>query len=377
MIYDAVVLGLGGMGSATLSHLAKRGQRVLGIEQFSRAHELGSSGGQSRIIRLAYYEEPAYVPLLRRAYELWGELERETETDLLSLRGLLMVGGPRSTVIAGAAASARLHAIAIEELSPTDIGRRYPTLRVRADEHGLFEPQAGMVVPEAAIAAHLRSAERAGAELRFACGVRGYTSRHSRITIELADGSTIVTRRLALCAGPWLADVAGELGLPLRVQRNVQIWFTPGTPAYGADRFPVFLLDRVGAVAALYGFPDYGGGVKAAFHGHGITTSADALDRTIHAEDIGAVGAALDDWMPGAATTFRAGKACMYSLTPDEHFIVDTHPRDARIVIAGGFSGHGFKFCPVIGEIVADLTIDGATRHPIEFLRLARLVTPA
>jgi len=377
MTYDAVVLGLGGMGSAALAHLAQRGRRVLGIEQFARAHDRGSSAGRSRIIRMAYYEDPAYVPLLRRAYELWRALEWDSDAKLLELCGILMAGGPDSRVIRGAGASARLHGVPIEELTRAEILRRYPMLRLRDDERGLFEPHAGIVFPEAAIDAHLRVAERAGADIRFETRACGYASQATGIRVELDDGSTIVTRRVAICAGPWLSEIARELALPLRVQRNVQIWFEPVTAAYGIDRFPTFFLDRTDAAAALYGFPDDGSGIKAALHKHGVSTSPERLDRTVHDGDITHVRTALDDWMPGAAGTFVAGKVCMYTLTPDEHFIIDAHPRDTRIVLAGGFSGHGFKFCPVIGEIVADLVIDGTTRHPIEFLRLARLAASA
>jgi monomeric sarcosine oxidase len=376
MKYDAVVLGLGGMGSAALAHIAKRGRRVLGIEQFTPAHDLGSSAGQSRIIRMAYYEDPAYVPLLRRAYELWTELERESAARLLDLCGILLVGGPDSRVLRGAAQSAHRHTIAIEALDRPEILRRFPLLRVREDERGLFEPNAGMVFPEAAIDAHLRVAERAGAEIRSETRALRYAAQATGVRVEFADGSAVVARRLAVCAGPWLPELARELALPLRVQRNVQIWFEPATPAYGIDRFPAFFLDRAGAPAALYGFPDYGAGVKAALHGYGASTSAERLDRAVCPTDVRAVAAALDDFLPGAAGTFRAGKACMYTLTPDEHFIIDTDPRDPRVVLAGGFSGHGFKFCSVVGEIVADLVIDGSTRHPIDFLRLERLIRP-
>jgi len=372
MTYDAVVLGLGGMGSAALAHLARRGKRVLGIEQYARGHDRGASAGNSRIIRMAYYEDPAYVPLLRRAYELWLELEAAGARPLLDLCGVLMAGRADSPILAGAQASARLHDIPIEELGAAQLARRYPALRVLPGERALFEPNAGMVFPEAAIDGHLRIAQAAGAEVRYETPVAGYTARSDAIHLALADGSPVRTRRLAICAGPWLAEVAAELALPLTVQRNVQLWFTPAAEAYGRDRFPAFFLDRAETPGPLYGFPDYGLGVKAALHGHGATTSAAQLDRSIGDADVEPVRRALEAFMPGAATALRAGKACMYTLTPDQHFVIDTHPSDSRIVVAGGFSGHGYKFCPVVGEIVADLTLNGATRHPIGFLRIDR-----
>ena len=372
MTYDAVVLGLGGMGSAALAHMARRGKRVLGIEQFACGHDRGASAGNSRIIRMAYYEDPAYVPLLRRAYELWLELETTAGQRLLDLCGVLMAGHADSSILAGAQSSAHLHGIAVEELSARQIAGRYPALRLLPGERALFEPNAGMVFPEAAINAHLRAAEDAGAEMRFESPVVAFTALPDAIRVDLADESCVHARRLAICAGPWFADVARELALPLIVQRNVQLWFAPSVEAYGRDRFPAFFLDRAGAPAPLYGFPDYGLGVKAALHGYGATTSAAQLDRDIGDADLEPLRRALDGFMPGAATTMRAGKACMYALTPDRHFVIDVHPGDPRIVVAGGFSGHGYKFCPVVGEIVADLALDGATRHPIDFLRLDR-----
>jgi sarcosine oxidase len=373
MIYDAVVLGVGGMGSAALAHLAGRGQRVLGLEQFSPGHDLGASAGQSRLIRMAYFEDPAYVPLLRRAYALWSQLERSAGAQLLDRCGLLMVGGPESSALDGAARSARLHGIAVEELTRDATLRRYPNVRMQRDERALFEPGAGIIFPEAAIAAHLRVAAAAGADIRFETRVAGYAAETDAVVVLLEDGTAVRTRKLALCAGPWFSAIASELALPLRVQRNVQVWFEPVTRAFDAGRFPAFFLDRAGAAAALYGFPDAGAGVKAALHGYGESTAPDRIDRSVRDGDVAPVKAALDAFLPGAAGSFAAGKVCMYTLTPDEHFILDLHPRDARIVLAGGFSGHGYKFCPVVGEIVADLAIDGETRQPIEFLRLGRL----
>ena len=371
--YDAVVLGLGGMGSAALAHLAARGKRVLGIERFERAHERGSSAGRSRIIRMAYYEDPAYVPLLRRAYELWRELERQSGMTLLDLYGVLMVGGFESSVLRGARLSERMHDIALEELDRADILRRYPTLLVGSSECGILEPQAGAVFPEAAIAAHLRVARGHGATIRYETRAVAYEPRAAGIRVGLDDGSTVDAERLVICAGPWLSELAAELNLPLRVQRNVQLWFHPATADYGRQRFPAFFVDRPEWPAPLYGCPDGGDGVKAAFHAYGETTVPDDLDRTVRPDDVACVEEALDAWMPGAAGEYAAGKACMYTLTPDEHFIIDAHPGDARVVIAGGFSGHGYKFCPVVGEIIADLVSDGTTPHPVDFLRIGRL----
>ena len=372
LTYDLVVLGLGGMGSATLAHASARGSRVLGIEQFARGHDLGSSGGRSRIIRQAYFEDPGYVPLLVRAYALWHALEAQTGANVLDLVGVLMVGNERSTALQGTRASARAFDLPLEEMDSAQIAQRFPGTVPRADEHALLERNAGAVFPETAIAAHLAVAQASGADMRFGTSVTGWTAAPDGIRVALADGETVLASRLALCAGPWMAQVARELSLPLRVQRNVQIWFRPSTRSFDARRFPAFFLDRPEFPAPLYGFPDFGDGVKAALHAYGDTTSAAELDRSIRPEDIAAVQSPLDAWMPGAAAEYASGKACMYTLTPDEHFIIDRHPSDDRIVIAGGFSGHGFKFCSVVGEIVTQLALDGGTNHPIEFMRLGR-----
>lgn len=370
--YDVIVLGLGGMGSAAAAQLAKRRKRVLGLEQFELGHELGASAGRTRIIRKAYFEGLAYVPLLMRAYELWRELERETTTTLLDLVGSLMVGVPEGSMLAGVRLSMQRYGVMIDELSSEQVAARFPQARLRSNEVGLFEPEAGIVFPERGIAAHQQAARAHGAELRGGVRVVGWRrSSAGTVQVELAGGEAVEAEQLILCAGPWLAEITRELALPLTVQRNVQIWFSPATEDLSRGRFPVFFVDRPGLPKPLYGFPDLGDGVKAALHAFGAVTTPASLDREIHPADIAAVKFALDGWLPGAAGRFRSGKACMYTLTPDEHFIIDRHPQDDGVIIAGGFSGHGYKFCPVVGEIIADL-VDGTTRHDVEFLSLRR-----
>lgn len=370
--YDLVVAGLGGMGSAALAHASARGKRVLGVEQFARGHALGSSAGRSRIIRKTYFEDPAYVPLLLRAYELWRELQDTTRVPLWNLTGILAVGTPQSTVISGMEASSAAYDLPLDRLDAKAIASRFSGTKPRANECGLFERDAGMLFPEAAIEAHLRVAETRGAETAFEMAVTAYEASSGGITVRLSNGSAIETARLAFCTGAWTGPLLHDLGLPVTVQRNVQLWFAPSTGNFSAGKFPAFFLEREGLPAPLYGFPDYGEGVKAALHGYGERTDAAALDRSIRESDIAPVQDALNGWMPGAAGEFVRGKACMYALTPDEHFIIDLDPRDSRIVIAAGFSGHGYKFASVIGEIVAELAFEGGTGKPIGFLRLER-----
>jgi sarcosine oxidase len=374
--YDVAVAGLGGMGSATLAHCAMRGARALGIEQFEPVHTLGASGGKSRIIRQAYYEAAAYVPLLIRAYELWHDLERRTAMELMRLTGLLMAGSENHDVIRGSSHAAKTYDLPVEYLSARDMRSRYPQLRVLEDEVGVFERNAGALFPERAIRAHLDIAVQHGAELRFGTALRDWKTDVDAVALEFCGGVRVRARSLVLTLGPWFAGAMREAGVPLEVQRNVQLWFDPVEKLYDAHAFPAFLLERDSLPAPLYGFPDFGDGVKAAFHGHGRFVEPDAIDREIDAaRDVAPVAQALDQWMPGAASRYREGKACMYALTPDRHFIVDRHPRDSRVVLCGGFSGHGFKFAPVIGEIASQLALDGGTPHDIAFLSLHRFAS--
>jgi sarcosine oxidase len=379
MVHDVAVIGLGGMGSAIAAHCAARGAAVVGVEQFERGHDLGSSAGKSRLIRKAYFEEPAYVPLLHRTYELWRKLEREAGVEILQITGILSVGDEGSEIINGTRRAAREHGLPLEVLSQDEVRSRYPTLRLLPDEMAVFEPDGGVLRPERAIDAHLRIAEANGAELRFGVGINGWTpTDDGGVEVRLTDGSDIRARTLVLAMGPWFKRTLDSLGVPIRVQRNVQVWFSSNTDAYTAGRFPGFLLNRRGLPAPLYGFPDFGDGVKAAFHGFGDITEAEHLDRNIDtARDVDPIARAMDEWMPGAAATFREAKACMYTLTPDAHFVVDRHPAHRNVILCGGFSGHGFKFAPVIGEIGADLALNGGTRHPIDFLSLRRFSASA
>lgn len=376
MRFDVAVVGLGGMGSAALAHCAARGASVIGIEQFGIAHDLGSSHGKSRMIRKAYFENPAYVPLILRAYDLWRELERESGEELLRITGVLAVGQETSKIVERTRHTATLHGLPLEQLSKREIEARYPPLKLLPSEAGVFEPDGGVLDPERAITAHARVAEQRGAELRCDVCMQSWHPTSHGFEIHLSDGSRVEARALVLTTGPWLKATLESLGVPIDVQRNVQVWFTPRTDAYDADRFTSFLLDRPGLPAPLYGFPDFGAGLKAAFHGHGDVTEADRVERSIDgARDVAPLAAAMEEWMPGAADRLRAAKACMYSLTPDHDFVIDRHPQHPNLVLCGGFSGHGFKFAPVVGEIAADLALDGGTRHDIEFLSLRRFAS--
>jgi sarcosine oxidase len=374
--YDVIVLGLGGMGSAAVAQLAARGQRVLGIERFGPAHAMGSSHGGSRIIRQSYFEDPAYVPLLVRAYELWERLEADAGADLLTLTGGLYLGPASSTTVAGSLAAARKWGLPHELLDAAAIRARFPTLNPRPDEVGLFEQRAGFVRPEATVAAQLALAERRGAALHFeepalqwaAVGGGG---------VEVVTGRGRYTAdRLVVSPGAWAPRVLADLGLPLRVERQVQYWFQPtgGVDPYLPDRHPIYIWeDPTGS--QIYGFPSVDGpdgGAKIAFFRKGVVTTPEELDREVHPEEIAVMAQRAGRDLPTLPGRFLKAAACMYTTTPDEHFVIATHPAHDQVTIACGFSGHGFKFVPVVGEILADLAIDGATRHPISLFDPAR-----
>lgn len=356
--YDVAVIGLGAMGSAIAAQCAQRGMRVVGFERFGRLHAFGSSAGRSRMIRAAYYEHPAYVPLALGAFDAWRALERESGSRLLHITGLLMIGGPESALLSGALQSAREHKLCVEHLDAAELRKRFPMFAASANEYGIYEPGGGFVVPESAIAVFLQRAMEAGATLEF--------ERQASIEQARACASKVI-----LAPGAWLGEF--DLGIPFVVERNVQHWFKPQRPdIFVAGSCPSFLFERPAFGRPLYGFPDYGFGVKAAFHGSGCRTDPLRLDRTVHQDDVTAVRAALDQALPGAAGDYLAGKVCMYELSADQHFIIATHPRDADVLVVAGFSGHGFKFAPVIGQIVADMATGVRPRYDVDFFSLRR-----
>ncbi len=368
-VVDVVVVGLGGMGSAALANVAARGVSVVGIEQFTRGHLLGSSSGKSRMIRKSYYEHENYIPLLQRAYDAWDKLEKYTGIPIFRRTPVLLAGSPESPTLRGAASSAKAHDIPLEHLSARDIRTRFPMIQPFDDEIGLLEPDAGFIMPEAAIEGYLRIAEEYRAQMLFDAPVTGWNrSNGSTVSVQLADGTSIEASRVIVCTGAWWSSFNDD-AMPLQLQRNVQLWFRASSPQFFIGRCPAFMLDRAGFPQPLYGFPDYGGGVKAAFHGYGETIDgADHVDRNVHPADIEPVRDAVNSWMPGSAAKYIEGKVCIYELTPDRHFVIGAHPNDGRVIVAGGFSGHGFKFASVVGELLADFALDGGTNYDIAFL---------
>lgn len=361
--YDAIVIGLGGMGSAAAYRLAQRGKRVLGLEKFTPAHARGSSHGGSRITRQAYFEDPAYVPLLLRAHEMWDQIERDNGERIFHRVGGVLVGAPGSRTITGSRASAEQFGIGHELLDAHQIRERFPTMRPSPDEVALYEPGAGFVVPETAVRAHLALAARAGAELHFEEPVTHWEA--GRVTTAEA---TYEAGHVVVCPGPWAPELLRDLEITFEIERQVQYYFTP---AESFQDHPVYIWQREGS--HFYGFPEIDGEVKVAFHTGGQPCTPVTIDRTVHPHEVEAITAATRPVMPGVTGRFERAATCMYTTTADEHFVIARHPDHDHVTVACGFSGHGFKFVPVVGEILADLTIDGATRHPIALFDPARL----
>jgi sarcosine oxidase len=376
LIYDAIVAGLGGMGSATAYQLAGRGKRVLGLERFSPAHDKGSSHGRSRIIRQAYFEDPAYVPLLLSAYELWEKLERETGQELMTLTGGLMIGRSEDELVSGSVACAEEHGLPYDLLDAGEIKDRFPAFSPDPEIVALYEERAGFVRPEETVKAHLDRAAALGADLRFEEPVVSWEASGDGVRVDTPEGS-YEAERLVISPGAWAPQLLAGLGLPLEVERQVMYWFEPtgGLEAFLPDRFPIFIWEPDDG-NMFYAFPaqDDDRGVKVAFfRAGGVPTTPETIDREVHQEEIDFIRGYLAEYVPELAGRCLDAKACMYTNTPDLNFVISLHPEHEQVTIACGFSGHGYKFCSVVGEILADLTIEGSTRHPIDLFSPARL----
>jgi sarcosine oxidase len=374
--YDVIVLGLGGMGSAAVYHLAARGLKVLGLEQFTPAHDKGASHGKSRVIRQSYYEDPAYVPLLVRSYDLWRRLERESGENLLFEVGGLMIGAESSGVVSGSLRSARQYGLPHELLSAAEITRRFPALRPEAHLVGLYEKKAGYVLPEKCVLAHLDQAVKRGAELHFEEKVLDWKASPdgAGVTVQTSKG-IYEAAQLIISPGPWASQIMADAGLPLTVERRVLYWFEPvgGIEPFLPDHFPIYIWETETG-EEKYGFPAIdgpNGGIKVAFHGapHFSVCTPETIDRTVHPEEIRAMQEAMTPLIPSLTGRCLHTVTCMYTNTPDKNFILARHPRHEQVVIGCGFSGHGFKFASVIGEILADLATRGATDFDITFLQ--------
>ena len=373
--YDAIVVGLGTMGSATAYQLAKRGLRTLGLEQFEIPHGKGANHGYSRVIRQAYFEHPDYVPLLKRAYELWHQIEAESAQKMLHITGALYLGTPGCETLAGTLLAGRTYKLPVHELSRKDVLDRYPHLVIPQDHVGLWEEPAGFVVPEKSITAHCLAALQYGAELHGHEGVTSWTSDANGVTVT-TPLATYRAEKIVFCGGAWSDRLITDLGIPLTVTRQVLGWIWPKKPElYQPGKWPVWVVDYPGPGGGnYYGFPMMpdNPGFKVALHKRAMVVNPDKVVREPLPGDEETFRPVVRQFMPDADGPTLAIRACLYTNSPDFHFILDTHPKHPRVSLACGFSGHGFKFATVVGEAMADLAQFDKTKLPIGFLGLKR-----
>ncbi len=370
--YDVIVIGVGGMGAAAAAELAGRGRRVLGLEQFDLVHDRGSSHGHTRIIRKAYFEHPDYVPLLHRAYERWYELEEQQGRHLFTECGCLNIGRPDGELIAGVRRSSAEHRLDVEQLDPAELRRRFPAFTFGNEYHGMLERDAGFLYVEDCVQAYVDQARLHGAELHAQePAVRWEASAHG--VLVQTERQTYTADRLVITAGAWAARILDALSLPLEVVRKALLWIAPADSSpFRRQRFPVYLTETPEGI--YYGFPVLDEhGLKVARHDGGeLVADPSSVNRQLADADVNDCRQFLQAHIPLVNGPLRQSKVCLYTLTPDRHFIIDRHPHHPNVVLAAGFSGHGFKFASVVGEILADLTENGRTRLPIEMFRLGR-----
>jgi sarcosine oxidase len=376
---DAIVIGLGAHGSAAALALVRRGLRVLGLEAGERGHELGSSGGRSRMIRRAYFEDPGYLPLLNAAWAGWEALATAAGEPLIEVVGGLYAGPADGDVFRGSVESARLQGLPHDVLDSAEIRRRWPVFTVGDDVGGLYDPGAGTIRPERAIAAQLRLAEQGGADLRF--GERALDWRPAPdggLEVETGQG-VYRADHLVIAAGAWTGSFVPDLALLLEVERVPVFWFEPlvSVADVSLGRLPLWLMDT-GSDGTFYGFPyDPAFGLKVSRHHSGDVVDPDVVDRAERPVDVERVRAFTRSYFPAADGPLRTSTVCLYTNTPDLGFVIDVHPAVAGVAYAAACSGHGFKFAPVIGEILADLATTGSTAWPIHAFRASRFGSPA
>ncbi len=383
--YDAIVIGCGGVGSAALYHLAKSGAKVIGLDRFPGGHDRGSSHGDTRIIRQAYFEHPDYTPLLIRAYALWSDLAEAIGEQLYFEVGLLEVGPADGIVIPGVLNAARQHGLSVDHLTAEEANYRFPQFHTPAGWQAVFEQHAGYLLVERCVLAHLKLAAQCGAEVRDGVSVLGWRPQGEGVVVETSAGE-IEGRRLVIAAGAWAADLLSHLALKLEVRQKHLHW-RPAPAAFSAERCPTFFFetpvsetrdsetrDSETQTNFFYGFPQLDQrGLKVAEHTHGeVLTDPLNASREPDKKDTARVSQFLAKYLPGAAPHDADHATCFYTMSADEHFLVGRHPRHEQVSFAAGLSGHGFKFTGVLGEALKDLALNGSTDLPIQFLDPAR-----
>jgi sarcosine oxidase len=371
--FDVIVIGVGGMGAAACYHLARRNVRVLGIERFNIPHDRGSSHGFSRMIRMAYYEHPDYVPLLRRAWKLWEELEVESGQKILHATGGVYIGPPGSEFVDRSRASAEQHGLPHDMLDATQLAAKCPQFFVPRDYVALHEKLAGLILPERAVSTHVDLAIQRGAEIHGNEQVLDWSDDSSGVNVR-TDGATYHADQLVVCGGPWSHQLVRDLGIELVVTRQVLGWVQPKRPRmFELGSMPVWAIDHLDGTIH-YGFPMLpdNPGVKVAHHWRGPRADPDTVMREPQPGDEADFRSVLSKFIPEADGPLLSIRTCLYTNSPDGHFIIDRLPKHDRVTIACGFSGHGFKFATVVGEVLADLATKGKSELPINFLGFGR-----
>ncbi len=363
--YDLIILGSGGVGSAAAYHAAKRGLRVLALDRFPPGHDRGSSHGQTRIIRQAYFEHPDYVPLLFRAYDLWRDLEQVTGQSLLHINGLIQIGQPSGEVIAGVKESARRWNLRVESLPEKDLTARFPQFNLPEGCEALYEAQAGVLRVEDCVLAHASAAKSHGAEFKGGVTVKSWRKEEAIVRV-MTDRGEFLAGQAIITPGAWASDLLGPIAAPLRVLRKHLHWFTVEQNAHLPC--PSFLYDL--PHGCFYGVPNLGGlDLKIGEHSGGSIVEDPLLDdRVKETDDEIRVMAFVAKQLRGVATRPNAHKTCFYTMSPDQHFIVGRHPDAENVAFAAGLSGHGFKFTGVLGEALVSLALGEPTPVNIDFL---------
>lgn len=376
--YDVIVVGVGSMGAATCSYLAAKGCKVLGLEQFDIIpHENGSHAGQSRIIRKAYFEHPDYIPLLQKAYVNWHKLEQATGEQVYFKTGLLYCGPANHKVIHAVKEAATSFNLALDNAEGHSCLSAFTR---NNDAEVILEHDAGFLLPEKSISLYLGEAKKSGAEIHTGEKVIEWSRNIGLIKVQTNKG-TYSAPKLIITAGAWADKLIKERAIPLKVTRQVVIWAEPTNPSFFLpEKFPCWLAVDHDLKGAWYGFPYLSGpqfpgpaGLKFALHYPADETNPDYVNREVSNSELQSLIDAAGKYFSPATGKVVAVKTCLYTNTPDENFIIDRLPGyEENILIACGFSGHGFKFASVVGEILADLALGGRTEMPIEFLSLSR-----
>jgi sarcosine oxidase len=360
------------MGSSVSYNLAKKGMRVVTFERFGLAHELGSSHGRTRIIRLSYYEDPRYVPLLRRAYDSWHELEEKTRRKLLMVTGGLMIGEPDGELVKGVIRSARAHEIPHQVLSSTELSERYEAFSIEERYLAVLDSNAGVLFPEESIKAFVELGMESGCEFRFSDPVIAIRPSGGGMEVESSQERTVADK-VILCAGSWTSQFLGDT-IRLTCERQVPFWFSSeGTRCFEADRMPVFVMEEESGIF-FYGVPDFGDGVKVARTHGGEVVDPERVDRNVTEKDSAPVEAFVSRRLPKLGKRPVSSTTCLYTNTPDMNFAIGPHPNEPRVIVVSACSGHGFKFASVLGEVVADLVTEGRTSYDISFLSPLRFM---